>query len=790
MRVQFIIEWLLMALLLPAALLWLAPRPGLEQLDAAIYDRMLMLTPHAPSPDILIVAIDDRSIDELGRWPWPRDVHARLFERLAADAPKAVLFDLFLTEPSRDAQEDERLAQAMGRLPVYLPLLHASPAAPGSNEWSDFRPALPIFAAQARGIGHVNVTPDTDGVVRTLYLREGYAGRLESYVGALLANGLAPAEGDAPSPMGTWLQEAPLRLRFAGPAGSYRTVSYASVLRGEVPAELLRGKLLLVGATAPGLGDHVLTPSVGRGGALPGIELHANAIDSLLHGWKVNVPAFPIHAAWVVLPIWLALWLLIRMAHHALPIALGLATACLALSGFAMLARHWWLPPAAPVLGLFMLYLLWSWQRLESQFVYFRQRAQALDAVPAGAFEHLPTPATKYAGQEPKQALDRAIARLRRMQALMDEALHAMPVAVLICDNDGRIGASNAGARRLLGEAARLESDGGVSALAGRSLPALIGSLPAAPMENRPMAHGRVAAADADADAHWTVRLCGEYVTAGARVFHLEAAAFGAALTGDLGWVIVLPELTAEREAQRQRDKWRRFLSHDLRSPQVTILSLLSMHEASGDTAALVRAIQREAERTLKLAEGFMDVTEAESDAYRFAATHMGSVLLDARDQVWPYAEANDVQIDARLDGAEDAVIQADGALLTRAIVNLLNNAIRHSPPGGRISLCLAAVPGVQDALGEAVAIAIGDEGSGMSEDQLHALLAGALRPRVEQDVMEAAARPPGRAAPAMRGMGLGFAVVRAVVQRHRGRIDAASAPGAGSTFWVTLPVR
>lgn len=778
---RLLIERLLMALLLPLAMLGLAQRPGLLQLDAYIHDRLLILAAHTASPDILIIAIDEHSLRELGRWPWSRETHARLLEGLAPTAPRAVLLDLFLTEPSTDPREDARLAQAMGLLPVYLPLLHASPLAFTGHDWPGFLPPLPEFAAQARGVGHAGLAPDTDGVARTLYLLEGYPNHLQPYVGALMAHRTPPP---TPAPNATsldWLRQSPLRLLFAGPRGSYRTVPYVSVLRGEVPPDLLRDKLLLVGATAPGLGDQTLTPNAGIRGVLPGVEVHANAIDNLMHGRNVRVSSPLGLAAWTVVPLWIALWLLIRGGRHALPISAGLASVCLLLSGVAMLVFHFWLPPAAPMLGLAILYLLWSWRRLESQFFYLRKRAQVLDALPGGTFEampaRVPAPAPADPATHPKLALDRAIARLQRMQKLMDKAMQAMPVAMLICDEEGRIGSGNAAAFRLLGGGAlpvpeHNDNAPAPTALRGVRLPELIAPFAVAP------------ASGTDA-AHWTDLLQGEYVTPDARVFRLEAAAFSGDAPEDRGWVVMLPELTAEREAQRQRNEWRQFLSHDLRSPQVTILSVLSMHDAS-DTE-LRTTIRREAERTLALAEGFMDFALAESDDYRFEDTHVGAVLLDARDQVWHYAQASGVVVEARLgDDAVDTIVRADGALLTRAIVNLLSNAIRHSPAGRRVELRMDIEPATDGAGAGHVRLSVSDQGSGMTPEQLDALLHA---PRGRRTPAAPESVPATTKGAGTRRMGLGFSVVRAVVQKHHGTLGAQSTPGAGTTVWVLLPL-
>jgi CHASE2 domain-containing sensor protein/two-component sensor histidine kinase len=820
-RTRLNLERLLMALLLPLVLLWLAERPGLMQLDGVIYDRMLALAPSDPSADIVIVAIDARSLRELGPWPWRRDRHAQLLDRLARDAPRAVLLDLFLTEPSADPRDDRLLAEAMKKVPVYLPMRYESSAAAISGEPSDFVPPLPVFASQAAGIGHANLLPDADGIARTLYLHEGYGGRLQPYVGLLLAcrcrwsRGPAKAVAaneasdvvDAMAPSGPeksggmdWLRRQVVRIPFSGPPGSYRTLSYVDVLRGDAPIGLLRDRLLLVGVTARELAERMPVPNAGATGTLPGIEVHANAIDSVREGRHIVAASPTAYAVWVVLWIWAALWLLGRTTRHAVLLALA-AAACLVLSALAMWRQHWWLPPAAPMAGLMVLYLLWSWRRLESVVAYLRQRARTLDAVAAGAFESMPSSlplqATKDEFSRPRQALDRAIDRLTRMQALLDEALAVMPVAMLICDEDGCVRSSNAAAHELLADASlpnHREIGTLAAAGAGWHLPGLIDTLP------------RVAAVPAGSSRspggeHWSTRLRGEYTTRdGHRAFRLETAAFCSdAAAGERGWVVVLPELTAERRAQRQRDEWRQFLSHDLRSPQITILSLLSIHGhgAEAATGPLLQAVRREAERTLALAEGFMDITEAESGDYRFAEIIMGALLLDARDQVWPYASANDVHIQLRMDEGAEILVRADGALLTRAIVNLLNNAIRHSPRGGRIDVCLAEMPGTPGRTENALCvIRIADEGEGMAEAQLQALLAMPHGRQFERPAEKKGPRstgdPSGHSGntPKARGMGLGLAVVCAVVRRHGGCIEATSAPGAGSTFWLLLPLQ
>ena len=189
MQRRFRVEWLLMMALLPPALWWLQRSPGLAQIDLTAYDHVMSQARATPSPDILVVGIDQRSLDALGPWPWPRSLHALLLERLAPMEPKSVLLDLFLDTPSEDPEEDHLLAQAMTRVPVYLPLSYTGQLDASLDDTPGFREPLPEFARSAKALGHVNITRDADGVARRMFLREGLRGQLQDYLGWILASG-------------------------------------------------------------------------------------------------------------------------------------------------------------------------------------------------------------------------------------------------------------------------------------------------------------------------------------------------------------------------------------------------------------------------------------------------------------------------------------------------------------------------------------------------------------------------------------------------------------------------
>ncbi|WP_028602696.1 CHASE2 domain-containing protein [Ottowia thiooxydans] len=666
---RFVLECGLLALLLPPLLLWLSGLPGLWHADAQSYDRLLPLARHAPSSDILVVAVDERSLQALGRWPWPREVHGELLEALAPHQPRAVMLDMFFTEPSEEPRDDQALVRGMAKVPTYLPLLlaplgwtesAAQQQPSGSAYVGTARPGfvspVPRLAQAARGMGHVNVTPDADGVLRTLFLEEGPTGHMQPYVGKLMQGATNKAVEAAPQVVGSWSRRTALRLPFAGPAGTYQTVPYISVLQGEVPPELIRGRTVLVGAMdTMGLGDQVQVP----GGVLAGVEVHANALDAIFHGYRIGVPTRWQHGSWIAAVVVLALFLFGKFSRHALACATGIAIFTIAISMAAMALSAFWLPLAGPLLGVVLAYILWSWRRQHALARFIQQRIAALDAV-----------------------------------------VQVVPESTAI--------------------------------------------------------KARVAATGID----------------------FQTRALDQAIND------LMALRAQEQVTRRQREEWLRFLSHDLRSPQVSILSLLELWRGKAhgmDEATLADGVRREAKRTLALAEGFIDMTTAESGQYQCADCLAGSLVMDALDQVWPYASSRSVQLQHDLPG-EECLLHADAHMVTRAMVNLLNNAIRHSPAGGVVLVRLEQRIYPEGADGVAarpaeVVLKVQDHGDGMDENQLLAVL---------DPVSQEAGASPLR----IRGMGVGLAVVRAVVARHGGWLHAISTLGEGTEFLIGLPTK
>ncbi|RYY84284.1 MAG: CHASE2 domain-containing protein, partial [Comamonadaceae bacterium] len=384
------LEWLACVLAALGFATVLQRTGALERIDLGLYDTVLRIGARAASDEVLIVAIDASSLANFGRWPWPRARHAELLERLAEARPRAVALDLMFVEPDTDPAADVRLAQAMARLrehtAVWLPVTAVTPLVEGRLAQA-LRP-VPLLAQAASGLGHIHVELDADAVARSLYLREGTAAQMWPSLAGRLA-GLPHGDGmpGADSAVAGWLRQSRQLIPFSGPAGHYRSVPYAALVRGEVAPQFLRDKLVLVGITATGVGDHYPTPFSAAQGLVPGVEINAAALDGLLGGRMItplqaltsSVLGAALVLAWMTL-----LWRLgprAGLAGLAAAMALGLAVSLVLQTAL----QSWW-PPASCLAAMLAGYMLWSWRRLAVLFADLHRRAAQLGGAP-GATE-------------------------------------------------------------------------------------------------------------------------------------------------------------------------------------------------------------------------------------------------------------------------------------------------------------------------------------------------------------------------------------------------------------------
>ena len=210
-------------------------------------------------------------------------------------------------------------------------------------------------------------------------------------------------------------------------------------------------------------------------------------------------------------------------------------------------------------------------------------------------------------------------------------------------------------------------------------------------------------------------------------------------------------------------------VAHDLRTPMTRLRVTAESALATGDPAKHREALMdclEESERVLSMLTTLMDISEAETGTMKLNVTEVALAGL-AGEVVDLYEDtAEDAGVSLRADVPADLTVPADRDRLRQALANLVDNAIKYTPRGGRVDLSAIADQ-------NAVVIRVSDTGPGISEQDL---------PRIFDRLYR------GDQSRATRGLGLGLSLVRAYVEAQGGSVSVKSTPGNGSVFEVRLP--
>jgi CHASE2 domain-containing sensor protein/nitrogen-specific signal transduction histidine kinase len=754
------VEWVGLLMLAMAAVAIASVSAPLGRFDDLIYDWLLRVKPQPPDDDILIVAIDNRSVRSLGRWPWPRTYHARLLDQLQSADVAAIGYDVLFTEPDRVPGGDVDLAAALRRSGrVALPYLIEVPGYDGSAS-RIVVPAAPL--ADAALLGHAVIRPDRDGVVRAMeQLRLPDGVRLPQLADETLRLvGRRPVARVAPPPSGApILMEEGRRIRFReGPEG-YAQVSFVDVMEGRVPREFLRGRIILVGATAAGLGDRYATPMSGPAETMAGVEVIANYIESRQQDDLIRLAPPLVTFLFAGLPVLLLMLGLLRFSPRV-NLWLGLMWAVLTLlaSATSLATFNLWLPPGIALVAIALLYPLWGWRRLDFANRVMAEELEALMREPAVLPRQAdaPPPAGDPVTRQ-VMMMHAAIRDIRDLKRFVAESLDSLPDAALVTDLDGTILIANNAADALF--APRL------------SVP-LVG-LPVA--EAFTALHRGDPAMKADAAEALAVILAGTLPPEGGREWTLEdgtildmrLAFFSDDDRRPLGWILRFVDISAIRAAERQREEALRLLTHDMRAPQASILAML---ESEGEQVppTLRARLTRYASQTLALADQYVQFARAETLRPARDLFDLNEAVLDAVDDLYPLARARGTRLVADVPG-DESLVRGDRSLVTRAVLNLVGNAIKYGDRKGRVEARVSAE-------GRDLLFEVSDTGRGIAPEDLPGLF----------EPFRRIAAPDGHAAEP--GSGLGLAFVKRVVERHAGEVFVRSTPGVGSTFGFRLP--
>ena len=320
----------------------------LEAFEAKTYDLRFksLRGAVAPSADIAIIAIDDKSIAELGRFPWTRSQYVRLLERLSAANAKVLLVDAFFSEretPGIDRAFAAAIKKA-GNVVLAVPFdFDKQLQVIGSTH------SLPEIESAAAGIGHINLLPEDDGVNRRNILIVEENGKLVPSLGLM---GAMAALGEKKFDPGSFEirlgakripadENYSMWINYAGPPGNYPRYSFTDIANGRIDPALLKGKVLFLGATALGVYDMRVTPFHNN---TPGVEVHAAVADSIISGRFIRRTGLEalLDMAFIVMLGLATFYLTMRLRLHiAIPAVFALSMGYVWLSYWFFLQGHW-----------------------------------------------------------------------------------------------------------------------------------------------------------------------------------------------------------------------------------------------------------------------------------------------------------------------------------------------------------------------------------------------------------------------------------------------------------------
>jgi len=287
-----------------------------ERLELLLYDiRYHLHGKEKPPKEVVIVGIDDRSLEKIGRWPWERKRVASIIDTLKNMGAKVIVMDIILSEPSKG---DDILAKSIKRAGnVILPIVFdfkdekkkveddmlfdsAFPMVRKMDYLKIFPPIsahsvlLPLknLSKGAKTLGYINMFPDKDGVLRWEVTALEYNGEiypsidlqavrlfLDLPMEAMILNATEGVQlGKKFIPTDFWGRTL---IYYYGPERTFQYISVLDVIEKKIEPSRIKDKIVLIGATAVGIYDLRVTPT---SPAMPGIEKHASVIASFLHG--------------------------------------------------------------------------------------------------------------------------------------------------------------------------------------------------------------------------------------------------------------------------------------------------------------------------------------------------------------------------------------------------------------------------------------------------------------------------------------------------------------------------
>ncbi len=711
-----------------------------EPLERVLTDSRFSLLRRGVTGKLVVVAIDSRSLHALDTWPWPRDYHARLLDRLVAAGAKKIAFDVDFSAASTlssDRALAAALARAQGRviLPVFAqrdPLAQQRPGvALDTFPAAVFRPWVLV--------GGVNVLPGPNGLVRQY-------SPVTMIDGAPMPSMAALLFGRLPAQTGAFYVDYGIR------PSALTVLSYVDVLNGRFDPAAVEGKDVMVGATAIELGDHLAVP-LHR--TIPGPLVQALAYESLAQGRAL-------HRGGALPTLGLVLFVLLVLERQ-------FATRGWRRGLFALLAV------ATLIYGVALL--------VQAAAPLSADLAPAL----AGAAGLYGIGVVREVERQAMAALKHRMSDLQR-RAMMQCVLEDSFDGIVIARADGTIELVNPAASRLFGHdpadivgkqidlflpgSMRLQDTAfavrqcDIREISAQQTPVEL--LLAGPHGETKTIEHLVSRSRLPVGSHRAERR-----TTDPEVFIHSFRDISERKAADIKLRDAMQQALA---ADRAKSEFLANMSHELRTPLNAIIGFSEVireevFEPIGQRSrAYASDINNSGQHLLTIINDVLDMAKIETGRFELqeeelTVSDLVAACLPIVDQ-----QAKRSEIDLKVSLASDLpLVRADRLRLKQIVVNLLSNAVKFTPSGGRVALSASVQKN------GALEMCISDTGIGMKPEELPL----ALEPfrQLESTFKRR-----------YEGTGLGLPLARSLTELHGGTLEIESEPGHGTIVYVRLP--
>jgi signal transduction histidine kinase/CHASE2 domain-containing sensor protein len=735
------------------------------------------------------VAIDDDSLGRVGAWPWSRDKVAKLIDRIEMDGPRVIAIDVLLDDATTE-EADAALAASISKSKAIILATRVE----GTARRARWRPPNEALVQGKARLGHVHADPDFDGITRRIMpVKMAQGAGFPALAIEALNQAHAEIRGSLVEKIGTTqiFRTRPVNIRFVGDNQSFKHVPAADLLESAAAPGLFKDKIVLVGATAAGLQDQWFTPFAETGQKMSGVEIHANAIETLYTGREIReVPQLPLLFL-LTAGIFFLWWLDRRFEGRRFFAAAILCVPAIVVASYWAMTYfdvwlsfpQFWTAIVCVVPGLEVANRLRVNRNLDEKIGRLSKlgtdiasvhpdwdaRERVIDSVPAGperlgwlavidAYRHETTSRKKNRLKlfaDPRRsyrwrldAVDFFNEELVRFLSFNTAILGSIEDVIIVSDPVGRVAYQNPAAERLAGfsENPGFAPGYAASLLDGRSF----------------------------APAFASVLTKGEPVTMefvpgqnGRNYYNVTLAPIAR-----IGVVMSMHDATAQHELNQAKNDMVSLVSHELRTPLTSIRGysdmLLKYDLVQEKGKQYLGTIVDESVRLTQLIQSFLDIAYIESGKQKLTFTefNVDPVLRDMMNVVEPVAAEKQISVQVADTGG--AQVRADRMLLHQALTNLVTNAIKYSPPGTTVRVAVSNGGG-------RVRFDVADQGCGIPSDETAKIFDKFYRRGNEETR-------------AQSGFGLGLAFVKEVAGRHGGDVSVESEVGKGSTFTLWIP--